>query len=358
MNKSNFYRLALLLLSVAFITVSCEKESDMRSSEESAVLFKSMTLDAEGNVVCEPDTFKLFGGQTIEVGYLVVSNDDQNIFVEYNITNSDYYLSEAQLWVGSDLSNVPYAGNGAPVPGLFPYKAENIEVMKYLFTVPIADAIIGTTDYCGKEVFIFAHGSVEPSTGSSATEGETIWSEGTPFDGPRWGWYSSYSICCDSNDQDPGDYYTETAFAKFEKNDGGFIFTSFKKSNPENYPTLGLKSNRWGWGANLVQGDYSADIYAGAGLNDISKGVKVGTLLVNYTGSAVEVTYEMDNMYSLFEVHIYVGDEEPYTIAPGRYGHTVSFDPKESGYSASFTVDDLNNDGIFIIAHAVVTIPL
>ena len=47
-------------------------------------------------------------------------------------------------------------------------------------------------------------------------------------------------------------------------------------------------------------------------------------------------------------------DLAPTTIAPGQYGHTVYFDPMEVTYSSDFIIEDLDEDGIWIIAHAVV----
>lgn len=71
-------------------------------------------------------------------------------------------------------------------------------------------------------------------------------------------------------------------------------------------------------------------------------------------GGNVAVTYNMSGGYTMEEVHIYAGDSKPTTAAPGQYGYTAYFDPRESGHTASFSVSDGNGDGIWIIAHAVV----
>lgn len=66
------------------------------------------------------------------------------------------------------------------------------------------------------------------------------------------------------------------------------------------------------------------------------------------------VTYQLNPGYSMEEAHIYVGDFKPVTLAPGQYGHTAYFTPFAQTYTSSFSVTDSNNDGIWIIAHAVV----
>ncbi len=352
------FRFSFVLPLVLFIS-SCDKESFEADpvAEQGVVSQKSLVYDSEGNATCAPDTFTIFGGQTIEMGYLVVSNNSEDLYVSYEITNPDYYLAEAQLWIGTDLTLVPKA-NETPIPGQFPYKAEDLNTVFYQFSVPLADIVLGTTDYCDQELYVYAHGTVEPVPGSNATEGETTWSFGTPFDGTRWGWYSTYTVCC-ADVPPPVTYMSETAFAKFSKEDGGYVFTSGPKSNPEKYPSLDLTRNRWGWSGNLSTGSYSAEIWAGAGLNHTSKGVHIGSLYVDISAESVSVSYALKDGFMMEEVHIYVNDMMPSTFAPGQYGHTIYFDPKVSTFEATFDLSDTNGDGKFwLIAHAVVNLPL
>jgi hypothetical protein len=342
----------------ALLLASCQQEPLVDSStvnlEQQAVLSSSSI-----NGTCPADTFKIFAGQTINVGNLIVSNDAINLYVRYEITNTSYYINQAHLWVGVDPTLVPKTANGTPIPGQFPYKVENLDpsTTVYTFTIPLKDVIVDMTTYCDKVVYLYAHAALEGVPGSGVS-GETAWSDGTPFGGPRWGWYSTYTICCQTTPP-PVEYTNETAFAKFAKTDGGYVFTTNKKSNPENYPSLSLTQNRWGWAGNLAIGQYTAPIYAGAGLNNISNGTLVGTLSVNAIAGKVTVTYQMNGTYKIGEVHIYVGDSKPTTLAPGQYGFTEYFDPKASSFTQDFFVNDTNGDGkIWIIAHAVACIPV
>ena len=115
------------------------------------------------------------------------------------------------------------------------------------------------------------------------------------------------------------EFVCTTAFAK-----GSHVFvTDLKKSNPENLPSLGLIKNRWGWAINVTEpGTTKYPIWAGAGLNKTSNGVKVGDLTVDWTGTNATITYTFESPNTFGEIHIYAGDYKPTTTAPGQYGYT------------------------------------
>lgn len=98
-------------------------------------------------------------------------------------------------------------------------------------------------------------------------------------------------------------------------------------------------------------------IWAGAGLNNTDNGTLVGITTIDWDGSTLTVSYDMDEPFEMEEAHVYASDLEPTTIAPGQYGHTVYFDPYESTYSESIDVSDSDGDGVWIIMHAVVGLP-
>ncbi|HCY42799.1 MAG TPA: hypothetical protein DHV48_15865 [Prolixibacteraceae bacterium] len=184
------------LFALVVIVSSCSKTEDLAvAQDDQNLMLKSATA-------CTPATYKLFGGQTIEMGNLTVWNNETTIYVTYN-TSENYPMSEVQLWVGTDISLVPTA-NGAPIPGQFDLKYSSDEgFTQYTFEVPMADVPV----ICGGTIYIYAHASAG---------GETLWSEGTAFDSNRWGWYSEYTICCNPPTQEPTEvcteYQNETAF--------------------------------------------------------------------------------------------------------------------------------------------------
>ena len=118
--------------------------------------------------------------------------------------------------------------------------------------------------------------------------------------------------------------------------------------------------NRWGWtNGPLTSGEYSFDLYAGAGQCDTEKGTLVGVLTINYdevTGSA-EIGFEMLEGFILSETHLYLGNE-PYptdengdpTVAPGQFPYQHELDGVEFD---SYTINDLSGQ-IYVIGHGVV----
>lgn len=125
---------------------------------------------------------------------------------------------------------------------------------------------------------------------------------------------------------------TETAYA-------------FGGSNATCFRDLGF--SRWGWtnGA-YSEGDYTLDLYAGAGLCDLSKGTLVGTVTLSYHSGTAIVNYNVNAPYTLVDTHLYVGNTNLYTgaVAPG-------LSPYQGG--SSFTITGLSGS-IYMIAHAVV----
>lgn len=132
------------------------------------------------------ETFTIYGGQTIPVGDLVVVNDDNNLYVTWEL-NSCWSLNETHLYVG-DAANIPTNNANTPIPGQFPLQATHNGTSTYTYTIPLS-----SLPAC---YAIAAHASVTSDGSCSGTTGgqqETAWSFGTDFPNTnRWGWYSSY----------------------------------------------------------------------------------------------------------------------------------------------------------------------
>jgi hypothetical protein len=113
---------------------------------------------------------------------------------------------------------------------------------------------------------------------------------------------------------------------------------------------LGVTKSRWGWQVGpLTKGTHEADIYAGAGKNEISKGTKVGKLTVVVKDKEVVVTYDLGADNTLKETHLYVGDKDVKDIAPGKLGQQHSLDKATSD---TYTVKV--GGPVNVVAHAVV----
>jgi len=123
--------------------------------------------------------------------------------------------------------------------------------------------------------------------------------------------------------------------------------------------------NRWGWtNGPLSTGEYTFDVYAGAGQCDTDKGALAGTVTLDYnseTGDAY-VTYSTNDDFVLTETHLYVGNT-PYpmkkkgkngyvpTVAPGQFPYQHGDLDNEN--EDSYMINGLSGD-IYMIAHGVV----
>ena len=349
-------------LSLALVFTSCDKENvSIADSSENVAAFKSLVIDGVEVVTCGDAIYTFWAGQTDSVGYVKVSNDAENIYVEVFSTNGFQNVDEnIKMWLGTDLLLLPRSqgGDGAPINGQFPYK-ETVAGNSHTFSIALQDIPGYDATVCGEQaLFVVVHGDVISSdeNGGSA---ETAYSGDITGDGNRWWYYSAYiPQCCDNSDPDP-EYSLETAFAY-----GSYVFVTelygkrAGSNNPDGLEYLNLTRNRWGWANSLSEGSYEFNIWAGAGLNNTDNGVLVGVANVDVTASGVDIIYLMNPEYKIEEVHAYVSDVPPTTIAPGQYGHTEYFDPMTGVASYSFDVKDTDGDGVWLILHAVVAIPI
>lgn len=340
---------------VAFITFTCILTSCTKTNTTTQP--DELQTKTEGENVlattitpqyCKSDTVCLWAGQTIDAGNVIISNDANNLYITVNSDEGFQNSPEnIKIWVGGDLDNLPTNGQNVPVPGQFPFKYDATG-NSFTATIQLSEIVPLGTDpvTCNNvPIYVFVHVDIIANGG-----GETAWGGCIPGskDVNRWYFYHKYTTQCCDTPPPPTDCFAQTAFGK-----GGYVFTTDKKSNPENLPSLMLTKNRWGWVINLtVTGATTYDIWAGAGLNYTSKGKLVGKLTVNWDGTTATVTYSMASGFTLVETHVYAGDFKPTTIAPGQYGNTVGFNPPATWSTGSYYVTDTNNDGIWIIAHA------
>lgn len=276
------------------------------------------------------ECFDFLAGQFTNMGKVCVSNDQNNLYVKY-MTENEWLLNDLHLYVGKTLALLPVTKRGNPKIGNFPYSQEGVNTNYFEFKIPIST--LGSLS-CGESIVVAAHASVQRLIDGTSYQEETAWSEGTRFvEKGNWGTYSNYIYSCVVTPPQVGT--CETAFAL---GDTTFI-------------DLGLTSSRWGWeNSNILPGNYSYPLYAGAGKNDITKGALIGNLSVNYNGTAVVVNYQALPGYVFDETHIYVGTSHITTIAPGQYGniHDLNFSASDS-----YTISGFSGEPLFIVAHAV-----
>ena len=301
----------------------------------------------------------LFAGQTIDAGLVCVELIDNNLFVTYETTNG-WELVETHLWVGDDLTDMPQTRKGNPKIGNFPYSSGDVTGSTFYyqkiplgilnFSCPAEDSIY----------YVAAHAALRKLDPNGGYQTETGWANGDVFvERGGWGTYFDFTLTCRCDDpsEDPTTS-CETAFAYRGNDATAWSDATCFLDIDEDGDSIG-DFNRWGWSNGpLGAGSYELDIYAGAGQCDTSKGTKVGTLFVNYDGSSAEITYIMEEGFTMEETHLYVGNEilprnvlGEFTVAPGQYPNIR--DGLSQISSDTYRVDGLSGE-IFVVAHAVV----
>lgn len=133
-----------------------------------------------------------------------------------------------------------------------------------------------------------------------------------------------------------------------------------------------FRIKKWGWINKIpTSGQYILDLYSVAGKFNLSKAIKVGELLVDYGGTSVEITYNLDDRYTLKKVQFYIGSDpfqvhkkgkkdkghknkgkkkEKFILAPGHFPLMEKHLKNESSYS--YTTQGLSGETIYIIAQA------
>ena len=348
--------LLTMLFTLAFI-FSCENfkaptSENLTSQTCSENLFSPNSRDL-GPTIIDPEVSPCGEVKTVEIwpnpcydaGSVTIYNDAENLYITvYSEFGYQPIVGQIKAWVGTDLTMLPGYGDPVPDVDLFPYQYTVDSTETTLTAVIPLDEIQGLVD-CDEPIYAVVYADLLIDDGFGGTIPMSGWAGDISGGSDVWWLYTTYTVqCCPDFD------ICETAFGK-----GGWVFASSPSANPENLPSLELTDKRWGWAINVDgNGDYIYEIWAAAGKNDVSKGTLVGTLIVSIFGDQIDVTYMLDPGYSMTEVHIYADDLVPTTIAPGQFGHEVYYENGVSYYTHTFTVEDTDDDGIWVIAHAVV----
>jgi hypothetical protein len=135
-----------------------------------------------------PVTATLFAGRTMNAGTVSVSNDGNNLYVQYS-TSSPWVLTAAHLAVSDSLAGIPQTKTKNPIPGRFPYSATfDPEVTSFTFTIPLGSYFPGQT------LFIAAHAVVLAPFQGSGGGTQTGWADGSGFPGANWATYFQYTV--------------------------------------------------------------------------------------------------------------------------------------------------------------------
>ena len=128
-----------------------------------------------------PEEVELCAGQDIPMGNVVVTNDEETLYVTFN-TFGDWRLEETHVAVG----DIPMNRAGNPVPGRFPYACDEFEPMAQTCTATIP--LNGL--FCVGETYTVAAHAAVVEVGGDGCESQIFWAssveenlQGTRIDG-------------------------------------------------------------------------------------------------------------------------------------------------------------------------------
>jgi hypothetical protein len=307
----------------------------------------------------------LFAGQTIDAGTVCMTVNGDNLDVTYTTTGG-WELTEAHLWVGTALSDMPQTKKGNPKIGNFPYNSGDITgSTSYTFSVALESLGFSCpSDDTG--YYVAAHAALRKDNGDGTYQTETGWGDGDPLvEKGSWATVSSVTLTCDCGSNPPVDGNCETAYAttlgggQAGSDSVSQCFTDPGSSGCDDDED-GMNdalSNKWGWQIGPISAGTTEvyNLHAGGGKCDTGKGFLAGTATVTYDGSNLTVDYEVTEPgYELGATHVYAGNSKSCTSAPGQFtidGGSGVFDGSCNTVSFSTGSATISGD-IYIIMHA------
>ena len=178
---SVFGMLAILALIGVFVGCSDQSRSPLETSylEQGQATNSAQPASGEAFIECDPNPCTPFvtdlwagaGQNDLSKGTLVgkvkVWNNGSNLYVKYEITETDCYLTEAHVYVGTTKPTTA-------APGQFPYTDEFPEgLTSYQFTIPWQ-----TGWACGTGLYVAAHATVCCPGENGGTPGEMQFVQG------------------------------------------------------------------------------------------------------------------------------------------------------------------------------------
>jgi len=283
---------------------------------------------------------ELIAGETILAGAVGSEGSGEDLMVTYTTTDG-WELTEARLWVGANLADMPQTRKGDPEIVNFPYQAGDISgKTRYQFLIPLK-ALGLEEDLCNpdKVFYLSAHAVLRKDDGKGGYQTKTGWgSQKQIIEQGSWAIYYAIQFTCDEFPPVAKD--CETAFAFGDKKLQSIL-------DPDGNPI----TDKWGWQIAVHPGDaFNQPIFAGVGQNDISKGAYVGNLKLLFSGSLIIAEYHMIESYTMDEIHLYVHTAETQTAALGQFGNSHDLSDAPEGL---FEIE-IRGDPIYIVAHAVV----
>ncbi|MFU8786903.1 MAG: hypothetical protein ACNA7U_06590 [Candidatus Izemoplasmataceae bacterium] len=258
--------LALTIFVIGFSTAEAKGKPVFKPTTVEYLEFDVLEFTEFGSM-----TFDLWAGKTIWAGTVTVVFDEGTLSVIVDAVQEAY-----DVHIGT-YSELP---TSRPAPGKMIFQQDGWEI--------------------GDELILIVHVAFDYGIEDSEVTGESAYAGEPANSTTAWFNYIAVKFVEVPNDEENPDepvYGSQTAYAYFGEQSIPF--------DEDGQP--------WGWYAEFAAGTYP--IYAGAGLNDLSKGTLVGYVTVSDDG---EVSVEMLEGYVVVDYHFYIGGSVPER-KPGQY---------------------------------------
>ena len=151
------------------------------------LLFQPVTVNSQ-NQTYEVD---LLAGQNMNIGKIKVWNNQNYLYLKYEIIDPQWCLKETHFHIDKNLDKFPLKGEEKNlVPGQFDYVATHFCTTKYLHAIALENWS------AGEKLFIAAHAVVQKKEEEvNSSYFETAWGQGIKFNETgNWGMYFCYTI--------------------------------------------------------------------------------------------------------------------------------------------------------------------
>ncbi|RAL08826.1 uncharacterized protein BO97DRAFT_445866 [Aspergillus homomorphus CBS 101889] len=305
--------------------------------------------------ITDPSCTDWLVGQKVTGKAVCVSlNEAKDAIIVSYPAYEDFTYNTVHVWIGT---SQPTDDNPGTAPGQYPYSSDKtpsickITGQTATCTIPLADLppLIPPDTKCGAPYYIVTHASIsnptKSETGTGGNPGACIKSTCKP-----WFTYWKFNFACGCTEEPPPQTKWCDAETAFGKEPRSITFDNLQ---------VPQCSNRWGW-YSWTSSSVSGTLWAGAGQNDISKGVDVGQWTATITGTKVTVTYTLTNnppskVWEITQAHVYASCKKPTNCGPGSYTVVA-----EGLSGTSWTSPEISatgctaGDKVYIIAHAAV----
>ncbi|MDR0207399.1 MAG: hypothetical protein LBI45_09115 [Bacteroidales bacterium] len=278
MKKSLILTILSVFFTFAIVFVACKKDEETTNGpiqKAQNVNFDISNFDVSitGIDYCgTPEIKPLIAGQNYLAGYLVIGNDEDNVYVTY-VMEDQWKLKKTHLYLGVLEGTPPNVA-----PGQFPYQAQHADLDMFTYSIPKGD--VNSNSAC---FIVGAHADVNKNGNGAGSGKQTAWGKGEKWaSNGDWAMYNSYCLqeCIDNYTITLGPIYGSVTAT----NQNVWFVDSKGKTNPD---VVVPNSNHFVYATlsrTALEDGVTLDMVVG------NKFEKVGTAFVKLVGGNIVIT--------------------------------------------------------------------